>query len=244
MSECDLGRNQTQRGRHPVTRAGSCDLPFNYLPSWAQPAGTRGRATVLGHLRLEGQHPCPPPACTGYRPPDWAGTAHRPPPGPLPGRPLEAEHTCGPSLRQASALPWAPQTCLSRAQAPCPQPPTQLPACWRGGSSKVTQTRWQALPCPRSAPCPLESPPPRALPASTAGQAGLAAASPGRGRRKEVPAPGSWAPRKSRLRGAGGTEGTHAPAHTTRGHWNQTVYFTVWGGPTPLINHCLPGGAT
>ena len=32
MSECDLGRNQTRQGRHLVTRAGSCDLPFNYLP--------------------------------------------------------------------------------------------------------------------------------------------------------------------------------------------------------------------
>lgn len=42
MSECDLGRNQTRRGRHPVTRAGSCDLPFNYLPLSRGPVGTRG----------------------------------------------------------------------------------------------------------------------------------------------------------------------------------------------------------
>lgn len=38
MSACDLGRNQT-RGRHPVTRAGSCDLPFNYLPPGAAAGG-------------------------------------------------------------------------------------------------------------------------------------------------------------------------------------------------------------
>lgn len=30
VCQCDLGRNQTPRGRRPVTQAGSCDLPFNY----------------------------------------------------------------------------------------------------------------------------------------------------------------------------------------------------------------------
>lgn len=42
MSECDLGCNQTRQGRHPVTRVGSCDLPFNYLPLSRGPVGTRG----------------------------------------------------------------------------------------------------------------------------------------------------------------------------------------------------------
>lgn len=40
--QCDLGRNQTLWGRHPMTQAGSCDRPFNYLPSGRVLVGMRG----------------------------------------------------------------------------------------------------------------------------------------------------------------------------------------------------------
>lgn len=38
-----------------------------------------------------------------------------------------------------------------------------------------------------------------------------------------------------------GTGDTHTIVHTTQGNWNQTVYFTAWGSPAPLIHHGLSG---
>lgn len=92
--DLDLGRNRTPRGRLPVTRAGSCDLPFNYLPlravagrhAWSshsprpppppgqgftRPAGTPGSGGPLTSTCHGGCFPL-----------NWAGAARRPPQAP------------------------------------------------------------------------------------------------------------------------------------------------------------------
>ena len=83
MSECDLGCNQTRQGRHPVTRVGSCDLPFNYLPLSRGPVGTRGWSlprspppgrALRGTAGTPGHEgpPALPSAYTGQCSPYWA----------------------------------------------------------------------------------------------------------------------------------------------------------------------------
>lgn len=42
----------------------------------------------------------------------------------------------------------------------------------------------------------------------------------------------------------GGTRDTHTTVHTTQQNWNQTIYFTAYGGRSPLTNHCLSGRVT
>lgn len=127
MSECDLGCNQTRRGRHPVTRVGSCDLPFNYLPLSRGPVGTRGWSlSQVTASRKSLARASRDPCSWGAPLPSHPSTLGRAHPTGLelcsdqPGPSLRVEHTHISSLFSAPSLPRVPKG---------PEAPTSAAVC-------------------------------------------------------------------------------------------------------------------